>query len=244
MLPEFNKQIPRPFYKNRGPPHLNQRPAEHFVSAPYNPYPHPPESQPHFRPDQPHPMPRPGHIPSQYGPPQPPMNPAIPGSLPPRMEYRNPMPYNYPHQYQSRPIPGAPIQHPHPMRVPRPNEYGPPGQPSIPPQPNGPQIFRPFNGNPIIRNAGGPPPRFDHNMPSRMIGPQQPYMPPRPQQTFIRQPIRPNMGGHPPVHGGPPNPINSGSMIVPMKVLINPNFKGGVEAATSNVQCFLLSAKH
>lgn len=114
------------------------------------------------------------------------------------------------------------------------NPYRP--HPRIPDQMNlGPRGRLPFPGN----HYG--PSNFNHN---RMNGPQQqqfggphqmaPYQQPQPQPLPPQGPAMMNQG--PMMGGGPGMAHNPPAMapMMPRKVLINPNFKGGgVEAATS-----------
>lgn len=118
------------------------------------------------------------------------------------------------------------------------------GPPRLDFQPNSVPPFRSFNGNPAMRPGGNTsqqimPQRFEQHVRPRMP-PNQQFMQPRmPQQQAQHQQQQQQFGGPP--HAGnllvqAPTRItgqpNSGS-VIPRKVLINPNFKGGVEAATS-----------
>lgn len=119
---------------------------------------------------------------------------------------------------------------------------------NIPIQPN--QNFRPrfqrwpnhpgprWNQNPNIIPRGGPmgpnfnmrpmrPNQFFNNFPNPLQRPMQP-------QRFPYKPneIRPQVMRFPPMQQVPPA-ISSNVPGMPRKVLINPNFKGGVEAAKS-----------
>lgn len=91
-----------------------------------------------------------------------------------------------------------------------------------------PPPFRSFNGNQPMRPNG--PPMLQQHRP-RMQPNQQQFMPPRMQQQYA------GPSGHPMQihHGGPSSSTQPTLTPQPMrrKVLINPNFKGGVEAATS-----------
>lgn len=147
----------------------------------------------------------------RYGPPPmmaPPQNPQV-GQ---RMEFRGQQPLNFRPPYQNNiQRPGSRThftQHGHAVN--RPN-FSPNG-------PNGPQ-FPPYNQpNPQLMG------HFEPN------GPMYPSRPP------FRCPTSPFVG--PPRHEAaaqPPHtaPTAGPPSIVPRKVLINPNFKGGVQAATS-----------
>lgn len=124
-------------------------------------------------------------------------------------------------------------------------------RPSFPSQLQGQPPFRlAFSGNPTLRM----PPRFDHHQ-SRMMNAQQnqsqpiplQFLPPRllpppHQQHSMPYGAGPRVGqGNPLIpagHGGSHSVASNLSRepaqpIIPRKVLINPNFKGGVEAATS-----------
>lgn len=147
----------------------------------------------------------------RYGPPMmaPPQNPQI-GQ---RMEYRGLPPLNFRPPYQNNlQRPGSRThftQHGHAVN-----------RPNFPPNgpPNGPQF------PPYINNSQ-PNPRMGHFEPN---GPMM--YPPRPP---FGCPTAPFVG--PPRHEtAPPHIVPPGiPSIVPRKVLINPNFKGGVQAATS-----------
>lgn len=189
--------------------------------------------------------------PHQNGPPQmhnmPPLMAQQFRGPPPRQQ---PPPHNFRLPYandMNRPLLGRPpggMHHRH---------LGPPRSDYVP---NAIPPFRPFNGNPSLRPVG-PPSRFEQHRP-RMPPNQQPpppFMPPR--LPLLQQ--YPVGGGGPPA-GMPPHPAqlqmqqqhpgalhgqaNSnpnappGPPIMPRKVLINPNFKGGFEAAASEYQSF------
>lgn len=184
--------------------------------------------------------------PHQNGPPGPPMH-----NMPPIMQqqFRGPPPHQQPpHNFRlpyandmNRPLLGRPPGGMHPRHL------GPPRPDYVP---NAIPPFRPFTGNPSLRPVG-PPSRFEQQHRPRMPPNQQP----QPQQFMPpRLPLLQQYPGGPP--GMPPLPaglqmqqqqhpgsshvqtnINTnvppGPPIMPRKVLINPNFKGGVEAATS-----------
>lgn len=87
-----------------------------------------------------------------------------------------------------------------------------------------------------------PRPRVPPN--AHQMMPQRPPFGPYSQQNHpsnMRLPMNPSM----PPHAQPMNPVPAQSMPLPLinaprKVLINPNFKGGVQAATSkSIVCFL-----
>lgn len=152
-------------------------------------------------------------------------------------------------------IPVPLIEHPLQLHAPRPsfrpkfqrwpNQQQPPRWNNVPPQQQ-----MPFHRGPLLRPPGhnmqGPqrqmrpgfhprPPFFNNNfMQSR-----GPIRPPMVRQRFFyqnQQPIGdPSMQGP----GYVPAPImggsNSAAPAMPRRVLINPNFKGGVEAAKSNL---------
>lgn len=115
-----------------------------------------------------------------------------------------------------------------------------------------PPPFRPFNGNPTLRPGQMPPHRFDsqHIRPQRMLSSGQPAA--QPQFMPQRPSMQPYVGGrssgsnhpgnliiqapHVPPHSSSATVSQIGPStlpVIPRKVLINPNFKGGVEAATS-----------
>lgn len=120
------------------------------------------------------------------------------------------------------------------------------------PMPNNGPSYRPFNGNINMRPGVGaqipPPLRYDNSRPRLTVsnaGGGQQFMPMRPAQ-FVRpgnmiqqqRPQQPSVQQQllPILHGGPQSTgriTNTGPLMIPTKVLINPNFKGGVEAVTS-----------
>lgn len=160
---------------------------------------------------------RPNNAPfhTRYGPPHMMPQPQNP-QMGQRMDFRRMPPLNFQPPYQNT-RPGSRTHFtPHGHAVNRPNF-----QPAGPPN-NGPP-FPPYNQpNPQILN------HFEPNGPM-MYSPRPPF----------GCPTAPFVG--PPRHETPVPPSHmapSGmSGIVPRKVLINPNFKGGVQAATS--ECLL-----
>lgn len=155
----------------------------------------------------------------RYGPP--PM--MAPPQNPQRMEFRGPPPLNFRPPYQNNiQRPGSRThftQHGHAVN--RPN-FPPNGPPNGPP-------FPPYNqANP--QHMGG---HFEPNGPPMMYPSRPPF----------RCPTSPFVG--PPRHEtAPPHSVPPAlPSIVPRKVLINPNFKGGVQAATSEFFLLLLSKR-
>lgn len=228
----------------------------HFQPHPYHPYGQHsgnenfnPQFQPQhlFRPQMDRPLnPLMQGGPHQNGPPGPPMH-----NMPPLMaqQFRGPPPHQQPppHNFRlpyandmNRPLLGRPPGGMHPGH----RHLGPPRPDYVP------NAIRPFNGNSLLRPVG-PPSRFEQHRP-RMPPNQQPpqqFMPPRlpllqqypgaigPPSGMPPHPANLQMQQqHPGVSHGPAN-LNPnappGPPIMPRKVLINPNFKGGVEAATS-----------
>lgn len=185
-------------------------------------------------------------------------------SFPPGHPYNKNENYN-PHSFHSVPqqnqiMPQQPNMYPPNFRHPHPNNMRPPPQQQqLPPHPNmyrGPRPdfiqnqnmggppFRPFNPN-MVR--GSMPGQFDQMRPRMMVSGQQFHNQRPPQQ-------RPQFIGGGPIHrmGVAPQmvhqvPQSSGVMlpqpVVPRKVLINPNFKGGVEAATNQLMMDTLNSK-
>lgn len=156
---------------------------------------------------------RPNNVPfhPRYGPPPmmaPPQNPQS-GQ---RMEFRGQQPLNFRPPYQNNlQRPGSRTHFtPHGHAVNRPN-FSANG-------PNGPQ-FPPYS-------QPNQPPLMGH------FEPNGPMM--YPSRAQFRCPTSPFVG--PPRHEAAPQPHSAPPglpSIVPRKVLINPNFKGGVQAATS-----------
>lgn len=107
-------------------------------------------------------------------------------------------------------------------------------RPNFPPNglPNGPP-FPPYNQqpNPQIMNS-----HFDGVNPPMMYPSRPPFRCP------TNAPFPPPQRHEPPAsHSAPPPGLPT---IVPRKVLINPNFKGGVQAATSKLLAELFSRIH
>lgn len=123
---------------------------------------------------------------------------------------------------------GAPMFRPHP-RMP---DHGPRGRPPFPQGPNGPP--NPYGPNNF--NAMNGPQSFGG--PMQQMGPYPQQMPPQ-RPIMSGRPPGPNMMSSGPMMGGPgmaSNNTGAIAPIIPRKVLINPNFKGGgVEAATSEL---------
>lgn len=189
-----------------------------------------------------------------------------PGHFPPGHPYNKNENYN-PHSFHSVPqqnqiMPQQPNMYPQNFRHPHPNNMRPPPQQrQLPPlrvMYRGPRPD--FIQN---QNMGGPPYRsvYDINMARGSMAGQQM----RPRMMVSSQPFhnqgppqqRPQFIGGGPIHrmGVPPQmshqiPQSSGGMlqqqqqpIVSRKVLINPNFKGGVEAATNQMMMDTLNSK-
>lgn len=119
------------------------------------------------------------------------------------------------------------------------------------PMPNNGPTYRPFNDNMNIRPGGVgaqiPPPLIYDNLRPRLnvsntgVGASQQFIAMRPAQFMrpgnVMHQQRPHQQQMPSIqHGGPQSTsrlTNTGPLMIPTKVLINPNFKGGVEAVTS-----------
>lgn len=149
----------------------------------------------------------------------------------PRMNFRNGN-FRGPFMNDIGPIRGpmgGPIHRPqlqsgefNPMRMPH--------RPEFHSNTPGPMPFRPFNSN-----VQGPPVRFENN--PRMPVNNLPSFPANnPNNTNFGPPRPPIMlppASNTNISASGPSAMPSGMPPVPRKVLINPNFKGGVEAATS-----------
>lgn len=169
-------------------------------------------------------------------------------SFPPGHPYNKNENYN-PHSFHSVPPQNQPNMFPPNFRHPHPNNMRPPPQQQPPPHHNmyrGPHPdfiqnqmggnrppFRAFNPN-MVR--GAMPGQFDQMRPRMMVAGQQFHNqgPPQQRPQFIggapiqRMSVAPQM-----VHQMPQSSGMLQQPVVARKVLINPNFKGGVEAATS-----------
>lgn len=179
-------------------------------------------------------------------------SPGNPQQMMHRMEFRNTGPYGFPPQ-QYPPNDLRPMRPPM-MRLPR--------QPNMPPfRPfNGHMNIRPGNGGaqipppirydnsrprqPSAANVSGQPfmpmrhPQFIRPGPGNVMQQQpRPLLQQQQQQPPPQQPQPPQQQHSQIQHGGPPQQTGrittTGPLLMPTKVLINPNFKGGVEAVTS-----------
>lgn len=214
----ISDQTPRPHpYNQRQHPHARQQ------GAPYPPY-RPPNNQQY--PPQYRPMP-PNHIRPGPGRPMPFGGPNAAGGPPMYGPRGNRMPGIPPHN--QRPPLMPPHQMPPGNRPPfgvYPNAPMPPMRGNMPPQHRFPPGAGPGPGFPPMRPGPGP---AGNNMMMRPMPQRMPMQQPQPQPQPQPHPLP---VGPAQLMGVTPNAV---SLLPKRKVLINPNFKGGVQAATSKL---------